>query len=74
METLKFKTNLKCAGCMYAIKPYMDEIEGIKSWDVDLESSSKEVTVQAETDSVKKLGKAVKKAIHEAGYKAQKIN
>ena len=74
MKTLKFSTDLKCAGCMYAIKPYMDEIEGIKSWDVDLESPSKEVTVEAETDSVRELSKNVKKAIGAAGYKAHKIN
>ena len=71
MKTLKFKTNLKCAGCMYAIKPYMDGIEGIKSWDVDLESKDKIVKVEADTSSIGDLQKAIEKGISEAGYKAE---
>ena len=74
MKTLKFKTNLKCAGCMYAIKPYMDEIKGIQSWDVNLDSPDKEVTVEAETETPKKLSKTIKKAMDKAGYKATWVN
>ena len=74
MSTLKFKTNLKCAGCMYAIKPYMDNLEGIKSWDVDLESKDKIVEVVTDTATPDEIKEAIEKAIGEAGYSAQLIN
>ncbi len=70
METLEFKTNLKCAGCMYAIKPYMDEIKGIKSWNVDLEDADKTVKVENESASVDEI----KEAIRKAGYSAELKN
>jgi len=73
MKTLRFKTNLKCAGCMYAIKPYMDGIEGIQSWDVDLNSPNKEVEVVTDSGSPKKIRKAIEKGISEAGYNAKLI-
>lgn len=74
MKTLRFKTNLKCAGCMYAIKPYMDDIEGIQSWDVDLDSSNKVVEVVTNTASSGEIQKAIEKGISEAGYTVELIN
>jgi len=68
MKTLRFKTNLKCAGCMYAIKPYMDEIEGIQSWDVDLKSPNKIVEVETNTADPQDIRKAIEKGISQAGY------
>jgi copper chaperone CopZ len=70
MSKLEFKTNLKCAGCMYAIKPYMDEIKGIKSWEVDLEDPDKTVKVENDTASVDEI----KEAIRKAGYSADLKN
>jgi len=40
MKTLNFKTSLKCAGCVNAIKPSMDKINEIISWNVDLNNPS----------------------------------
>jgi copper chaperone CopZ len=74
MQTLRFKTNLKCAGCMYAIKPYMDALEGIKSWDVDLESKDKIVEVTTETATKEEIHKAIEDAISVAGYTAELVN
>jgi len=74
MKTLRFKTNLKCAGCMYAIKPYMDEIEGIQSWDVDLESPNKVVEVVTESADPEKIRQAIEKGISEAGYTVELMN
>ena len=74
MQTLRFKTDLKCAGCMYAIKPYMDALEGIESWDVDLESKDKIVEVVTKTASKEEIKKAIEDAISEAGYSAELVN
>ncbi len=74
MNTLKFKTNLKCAGCMYAIKPYMDALEGVNSWDVDLDSPEKVVEVKTDSATPEEIKEAIEKAIGEAGYTAELIN
>jgi len=74
MKTLRFKTNLKCAGCMYAIKPYMDEIEGIQSWDVDLNSPDRIVEVVTDSASTEEIRRAIERGISEAGYTVELMN
>ncbi len=68
METLKFKTNLKCDGCVKTITPYMNGIEGIESWQVDLDSPDKTVIINTNNSKKKKMRKAVEKALEQAGY------
>ena len=46
METLKFKTTLKCSGCVAAIKPKMDQLKNVEKWDVDLTQPIKILTVE----------------------------
>ncbi|MFO8235689.1 MAG: heavy-metal-associated domain-containing protein [Bacteroidales bacterium] len=67
MSTLKFKTNLKCAGCMYAIKPFMEELKGVEKWDVDLNDSDKTVNVKTSSTSAEEIIEAIQRA----GYKAK---
>jgi copper chaperone CopZ len=74
MQKLRFKTDLKCAGCMYAIKPYMDALEGIESWEVDLDSKDKIVEVVTKTATKDEIKKAIEDAISEAGYSAELVN
>jgi len=59
MKTLKFKTSLKCNGCVNAIKPHLDKVEGIVSWNVDLKSPNKIVEVTTDTASVEEIQKAI---------------
>jgi copper chaperone len=65
MESLKFKTSLKCNGCINAIKPGLDKIEDIDSWSVDLDSPDKVLTVLANNASAEKVIDSVKKAGYE---------
>ncbi|MFO7939247.1 MAG: cation transporter [Bacteroidales bacterium] len=74
MKTLKFKTSLKCNGCVNAIKPYLDKVEGIVSWNVDLKSPNKIVEVTTDTASEEEIQKAIEAAISEAGYSVELIN
>lgn len=46
-KTLKFKTNLKCGGCIAAVTPYLNETEGIGSWSVDTTVPDKILTVES---------------------------
>jgi len=70
METLNFKTNIKCSGCVAAVTPFLNDIEQLDGWNVDTDSADKILTVQT-TDN--RIGKEVQKAIERAGYKAEPI-
>ncbi len=73
MNTLKFKTNLKCEGCKNAVRPFLNQIEAINSWNVDLSHNDKILTVEANTISDDEIAAQVKEAFNQAGYIAEKI-
>lgn len=68
METLKFKTNIKCGGCIATVTPFLDGDNQIEKWQVDLESADR--TLIVDTDhSADEVTELVKKA----GYNAEEI-
>ncbi len=69
METLKFKTNIKCEGCITTVTPFLNQLKGIESWKADVQSPDKILTVQATGVS----GSEVVLALKKAGYKAETI-
>jgi len=69
METLKFKTNIKCGACVATVKPHLDEQTAIKNWQVDLESPERFLTVVSEGYSPAQ----VRDVIEKAGYQAESI-
>ena len=68
METLKFKTNIKCGGCIAAVTPILTAENGIEKWAVDLQSPDRILTVETD-DSAGKVTELLEKA----GYKAAEI-
>ena len=68
METNKFKTTIKCSGCLAKVTPYLNEALGEDNWEVDINDPSKVLTVVGE----QKEGIIVE-AVEKAGYKAEKI-
>jgi copper chaperone CopZ len=62
METLKFKTSLKCRGCVNAIKPGLESLDLAGKWTVDLESVDKTLQVEAPEEMAEKVMDSVKKA------------
>jgi len=68
METIKFKTNIKCSGCVAKVTPHLNETIGKENWEVDIDDPSKVLTVRNETDENK-----IKEALHKAGYNAEKL-
>lgn len=70
MSSLLFKTSLKCGGCVKAITPAMDEIEGITSWSAELASMPCILTVESDTDVEQEVISAVEKA----GYNIEKLS
>ncbi len=75
METLSFKTNIKCGGCIATVTPFLNEIEQLDGWNVDTNSPDKILTVQtsARRPGDIRVGDDVKKAVERAGYKAEPI-
>jgi len=70
METLQFKTNLKCDGCVKAITPSLNKVPGVNNWNADLQSPDRIVTVTGEGLDEN----AVKTAIQNSGYTAERIS
>lgn len=71
MDTLKFKTTLKCSGCVATITPAMNETAGANNWSVDLTSPEKVLTVQLDDAAKEKI---VIDKLQQSGYKAEKIS
>jgi copper chaperone CopZ len=68
MET-KFKTTIKCAGCVAKVTPFLNEVVGQDNWNVDYNNPSKILTVNSEQDKTRVI-----EALEKAGYKAEVID
>jgi copper chaperone len=66
METLKFKTNVNCGGCVATVTPHLNKIKGIGKWNVDTSNPLKVLTV--ETSGL--FPEVIVETLKEAGYKA----
>lgn len=69
MKTLKFKTNIKCMGCVAGVTPKLDEVAGQGNWSVDLQSPERILTVK--TEQVE--GEAIEEAVVQAGFRAEPV-
>lgn len=47
MATQRFTTNLRCEGCISAIKPLLDAAPTIRSWSADVTSPDKVLTIES---------------------------
>lgn len=69
METLQFKTNINCGGCVAKVTPHLNEEPNIKNWKVDTTNPQKILTVETDGISAKEIIKAVSKA----GFKIEEL-
>ncbi len=69
METLQFKTNIKCGGCVAQVTPHLDAVEGITNWNVDTTNPQKILTVKTDSTDAEHVKEAVKKA----GFVAEQL-
>ncbi len=63
MTTTTYRTNLRCAGCLAAIRPHLDALPGLKRWSVNVDLPDKPLTIEGEVQ-----GDAVRAAMTRAGY------
>jgi copper chaperone len=68
METIQFKTNIKCSGCIANVSPELNKTIGEGKWKVDVQSPDKILTVSADGFNESEIQMAVEKA----GYKAER--
>lgn len=68
MESIKFKTTLKCDGCVTKITPELNKIAGEGNWAVDLQNTPKILTVTANVSE-----KEIKEALETEGFHAEKV-
>lgn len=68
MNTLKFKTTIKCSGCVATVTPFLNEALGNDKWDVDTSNPLKVLTVKGEENEAK-----IVHAVEKAGYKAERL-
>ena len=69
MKTLKFKTNINCNNCIRSVTPFLNEVDTVDEWKVDIDNPDKILTVELDNGSDKDVVEAVIKA----GFKIQKV-
>jgi len=70
METLKFKTDINCGGCLAKVSPFLNDEKSIEKWEVNTSTPEKTLTVETEETNPEKIISAVQKA----GFKIEQIN
>ena len=70
METLQFRTNINCGGCIAKVAPFMNESKDIiRSWKVDTTTPDRILTVESDGSA-----EDVKAIVEKAGFKADTIS
>jgi copper chaperone len=62
METLQFKTNINCSGCVAKVTPFLNQLEAVENWKVDTSNPDKILTVVGEELSCELVEDSVKQA------------
>lgn len=68
-KELKFKTNIKCMGCVSQVTEALNGAVGADNWAVDLQSPDRQLTVRAESLDAETVVAAVAKA----GFRAEAV-
>ena len=69
MNTLKFKTNINCAGCLAKVSPFLNAEQSIEKWDVDTSIPEKILTVETDEANADRVISVVKSA----GFNIEKV-
>ena len=70
MNKMRFKTSIKCNGCLEKVTPHLNKTEGIKEWEVDLKNPNKVLTVESNGAT---QGQVVS-TLQKIGFEAEPIN
>lgn len=70
MNTITFKTNIKCSGCIEKTTPVLNKAAGENNWKVDTQSADKLLTITTEQPV---NTAALIEGLKEIGYKAEAV-
>ena len=70
METLKFKTNINCSGCVAIVTPMLNKLEGVDEWIVNTNDPNK--ILEVKTNSL--ISSDIIQELDKIGFKAETIN
>ncbi len=70
MPKVKFKTNINCNNCINSVSPFLNELDNIDLWSVDINNPDKILNVDMDDDNESMVIEVVKKA----GYEIRKID
>jgi len=69
-QTLKFKTNINCGGCVAQVTPFLNNAEGVCHWSVDTTNKDKILSVHSKGITEEEVIQKVK----QAGFKIELLN
>jgi len=70
MKTVKYKTNINCGGCINSVTPFLNELDTIDTWKVDIDNPDKILEVSLEDENENPVVEAVTKA----GFTIEKVS
>lgn len=70
METLKFKTNINCGGCVAKVTPVLNNLEGVTNWTVNTADQAKTLTVSGDENVT---AQQIIQAIKKIGFQSESI-
>ena len=62
MKVFTFTSNIACNACLSKVKPFLDELDGVTKWEVDVNNPQKILIVESEELSAEQIQEAVAKA------------
>lgn len=65
MQQQIFKTNINCGGCVKTVTPFLNSVEAIESWEVDLQHPDRLLLISGDV-----AAEMIVEVLEEAGYQA----
>lgn len=69
METLQFKTNINCGGCVAKVTPFLNQLEEVENWKVDTANPDKILIVSGEELSCE----LIQQKVQQAGFMIEQV-
>jgi copper chaperone len=69
METLQFKTNINCGGCVAKVTPFVNQLEEVENWKVDTANPDKILIVSGEELSCE----LIQQKVQQAGFMIEQV-
>lgn len=69
METLQFKTNINCGGCVAKVTPFVNQLEEVENWKVDTANPDKILIVSGEDLSCE----LIQQKVQQAGFMIEQV-